>query len=73
MINENDTLTAKQQKYSDDQTDYIAGLFSFTENSDQAGHDDKQRPPAIKENLDVGNTESVQSENYACKNKYNTP
>ena len=68
-----DVLTAEQQKHADADADEMAGLIVVREQADGAGHDDEQRPPAVKENVDAGKAQGIHCQNDANRHKNDAP
>ena len=64
---------AEQQTNADAQSDYTAGLVTVGDQADKGRNNNKQRPPAVKEDIDVCKTDGIQCENNAYRRYCNAP
>ena len=68
-----DILTAEQQKHADADANDMTDLVVVSEQADHAGHDDEQRPPAVKEDVNTGKSKGIQRHNDAHRHKHDSP
>ena len=66
-------MTARLGDTADADTDEISRFVFFVKQTDQTGNDDEERPPAVKENVDICDPHSIESKYQTGCNDHKPP